>query len=271
MADTRPPAFQFYARDWLAGKRCRMLRPAERGAYVDLMAVQWMDGTIPTDEEELTDLLRGLGYAPGELRLDRLCDLFPGGKNERLEKERAKQAEYRAKKADAGRKGANARWHSDSTANGSANAKAIANDGPASASSTANTSSVLSEPPGGDVEKPTEEPPWNRRLAPPAREAGGESHLSDWLQYARHNPDEYERILIGFVSLRERGALKPKVAPGQLVSPAVLALKSEGQPIEKLAIKEYWRLDRMPKRTNGTLDRLTVGGTDRAELERSAR
>ena len=107
-------------------------------------------------------------------------------------------------------------------------------------------SSVLSEPAEPSVEnsKPTSKPdeePWNDRLAPLARELGGEKHVGNWLRWAKSkDTDECERIMLGFKSMRERGAIWVK--PGEPCTPAVLTCMRDGQPIENAAIAEYWRI-----------------------------
>lgn len=274
---SNPPAFQFYARDWLSGKRCRMLRPVERAAYMDLLAVAWLDGRIPVDEEDLGDLLRGLGNNPADLRLGKLLELFPDGKNDRQEKERAKQAAYRKKKAEAGRKGGLAKAKRERSSakaqpehsHSNTKAEGLAKPSLASASASSNGSSVVSQPAEADVDNSLENGlRWNDRLAPLAREAGGESRVADWLRTAKPKPDYYEEVLIGLVSMRERGAIDFLVKPGEPMSPAILSISQEGQPIERRAIAEYKRLGRVPKR-NGSMERLTVGGPGHVVRPRS--
>jgi hypothetical protein len=261
-----PPAFQFYARDWLSGTKCRMLPPATRAAYIDLLCLQWLDGRIP-GSDDLSAWLTLNGYDPTDLDMPRLLALFPDGQNPRLEKERRKQAEHRKKKADAGRKGAKKRWQSDSGANGSAMADPMANDSPssASASSPAGTpSSVLSEPATPSVEKSES---WNARLAPLARTFGGENNVPDLLAWCRDTCpsfDQAERVLVGGVHLRETGQLRDWVKPGQSMGVASLRTsKGEGTPFVRQAEAAYWHLQKRkgPKKpdTPGRLS-ITVSG-----------
>ena len=93
----KPPAFQFYARDWLVGTARLTLE--EEGAYIRLLAHQWIDGHIPTDERERARLL-GVDLRKLRRIFVKLGKHFPAGsngglKNVRLEDERRKQAEYR--------------------------------------------------------------------------------------------------------------------------------------------------------------------------------
>lgn len=96
-----PPAFQFYPDDFLAG--CLDLTPAEVGAYIRLLCVQWSRGAIKPDPDRLAML------AGGEVS-DAVLEKFETGedgllRNARLESERAKQAEYRERQAANGRRG----------------------------------------------------------------------------------------------------------------------------------------------------------------------
>lgn len=97
----KPPAFQFYADDFLAG--VADMTQAEVGAYILLLCAQWSRGAIPTDPA------RAAMIAKGEVS-PHVMAKFPGGINPRLEQERQKQAQWRAKQADNGRKGMLKRW-----------------------------------------------------------------------------------------------------------------------------------------------------------------
>lgn len=95
----KPPAFQFYAADFLVDAAVKLMSLEERGAYVTLLAHAWIEGPLP-------------GALP---KLARLCEVSVGDMeriwpaiapcwttnaegflvNPRLEKERRKQAQYR--------------------------------------------------------------------------------------------------------------------------------------------------------------------------------
>src|SRR3990167_6131285 len=52
----RPPAFQFYAKDWLSSKAVLMMSPLQRGYYINLLAHAWDNtppGTLPNDPDKL--------------------------------------------------------------------------------------------------------------------------------------------------------------------------------------------------------------------------
>lgn len=105
MTARKAPAFQFYADDFLAGTLD--MSQEEVGAYIRLLCYQWNRGSIPVETEKQQRL------AGGCVSVDVLAKfrLLPDGRlvNERLEEERNKQAEYRAKQSEKGRKSAESR------------------------------------------------------------------------------------------------------------------------------------------------------------------
>lgn len=108
----KAPAFQFYASDFLTGTSIMTLE--ERGAYVTLLSLQWDAGAIPGDN--LTAIGRGLGVSR---RKAATLWVVIGGKftrgadglwrNDRLEQERRKQADYRQTQSTKGKASADAR------------------------------------------------------------------------------------------------------------------------------------------------------------------
>ena len=94
----RPPAFQFYADDFLAGTL--ELSQAEVGSYIRLLCHQWNRGSIPVEPEKQQRL------AGGPVSDDVLAKfpVWDDGirRNRRLEEERAKQAEFREKQRQKG-------------------------------------------------------------------------------------------------------------------------------------------------------------------------
>ena len=109
---TPSPAFQFYPRDFLLSRRVNRMSMTERGIYITLLAMCWIDGGISTD---LDQVARDLGQKPVKFRTMwdrgalRECFTEKHGRliNVRLEEERRKQNEYRTKQATA----AAMRWH----------------------------------------------------------------------------------------------------------------------------------------------------------------
>lgn len=100
----RPPAFQFYVDNFIEGT-CDMSN-AEVGCYMRLLCKQWSIGGLPDDDRELARIARGVTKS----QLSRVKRKFSKTSlgllvNERLERERAKQIEYRSKQAENGRLG----------------------------------------------------------------------------------------------------------------------------------------------------------------------
>ncbi len=58
----KPPAFQFYAKDWLSSKTVRAMSFEDRGVYIDLLAMAW------DSEEPGTLTLPVPGYNPRTIR-----------------------------------------------------------------------------------------------------------------------------------------------------------------------------------------------------------
>lgn len=115
------PAFQFYPKDFLADENVQRMTLTEMGAYMKLMCVCWLKGSLPNDTRKLAGIV-GMPKArfermwPNVLRecftedADRLT-------HKRLDDERRKQREHRRRQSD----NAHSRWnrmprHSDGTA-----------------------------------------------------------------------------------------------------------------------------------------------------------
>lgn len=102
----RPPAFQFYPDDFVAGTVG--LSTEEVGAYIRLLCFQWGNGKLSSD---IATLERIAGGKVSKAVLSK----FPRGKNRRLEVERRKQQEYRDKQRLNGLASAKARLNRGST------------------------------------------------------------------------------------------------------------------------------------------------------------
>lgn len=90
---TKPPAFQFYADDFLAG--VADMTQAEVGAYILLLCHQWNRGSAPVEPERQQLLAKGPVTDHVISKFEKQVD--GSLKNERMEKERDKQAQYREK------------------------------------------------------------------------------------------------------------------------------------------------------------------------------
>ena len=109
----KPPAFQFYADDFLAG--CVDMSNEEVGAYIRLLCHQWSKGGIPNDLDRISRMAGAmprpsLGFVLAKFRL---CD-DGQYRNDRLEAERQKQADFRQEQSIKGKIGAQKRWKNSS-------------------------------------------------------------------------------------------------------------------------------------------------------------
>lgn len=99
-------SFDLYPADWLAGTL--LMSFEEKGLYLELLCLQWESGHLPPDEQ-----LRRLRTKPAALAA--VLAKFPVGedgnrRNLRLETEREKQRERRARKSLGAAKTNAARW-----------------------------------------------------------------------------------------------------------------------------------------------------------------
>jgi len=159
-----PPAFQFYADDFLAGT-CD-LSAKDVGAYIRLICYQWAKGKIPSCAKKISRI------AGTNVTLDVMAK-FPNGINQRLENERIKQGEYREEKSKAGKAGAEKRWHNHSTPIVLPLANTMANDSSPSPSPSPVKNATHSK----------------------ARKVKTEISDEEWMSQLKANP-EYQGILI---------------------------------------------------------------------------
>jgi uncharacterized protein YdaU (DUF1376 family) len=105
----KSPAFQFYPTDYLGSQRVQMMTLEEEGAYCRLLWSCWQHGSIPSDPE-LAARLVGKGCSTTVARVVlQMFEIACGeGRltHDRLEMERAKQADWREKSSAGGRKSA---------------------------------------------------------------------------------------------------------------------------------------------------------------------
>lgn len=94
----KPPAFQFYAADFLVDARVKLMSLEERGAYVTLLAHAWIEGPLPRELPRLAKLC-DVSVADMERIWPAIAPCWAAADdsitNPRLEKERQKQAQYR--------------------------------------------------------------------------------------------------------------------------------------------------------------------------------
>lgn len=124
-----PPAFQFYAADYLASSKVQRMSLEAEGAYIRLLAYSWQDGWIPTDLAKLARMCKCSLKKMTSLWEEHLSECFVSDGaghlvNERLEGVRKALLDFKANRSQAGSSGAAKRWHSHS----SAIAEPLAND-----------------------------------------------------------------------------------------------------------------------------------------------
>lgn len=102
------PAFSFYPKDWLADANVKAMTFEERGVYVELLALYWLEDGLPAAPARLARLLQ-----MGSRRFERLwraiapCFRVEGDRllQKRVEEEKVKQVAYRHSQAEKGKRG----------------------------------------------------------------------------------------------------------------------------------------------------------------------
>ena len=238
---TKPPAFQMYARDWLADSRVRRLRLDERGAYIDLLCVQWNEGAIPMDCEE-AGMCIGIHpdtWPEWRARIwPNVVTFFPNGVNPRLADLSNERTAFFLAKQKSGKKGGKTKAANAKQKQALASTTSfslLANPTSASASATALTDNVAKATAQGAVDNSVDNSEngttqdgekWNDRLAPLCRRAGSEKHTANWLGWCKRSKaagvsvDTLEARVGGLCELRDRDAFEhiPKYAA---MTPAV--------------------------------------------------
>lgn len=106
------PAFQFYCKDFLSSTKVRRMSNSEVGIYIKLLATCWLDNGLPDDVAVLAQLagVKQAQFARLWAGVLHECFYEKHGRlfNERLDKERHAQAEYRRKQ----KANAEKRWES---------------------------------------------------------------------------------------------------------------------------------------------------------------
>lgn len=112
----QPPAFQFYASDYLSSSKVQRMSLEAEGAYIRLLAYNWQDGYIPADVSLLARMCKATTKKMAVLWDCYLRDCFQPSANDpdklvnpRLEEVRLEQEAYRARKAAAGALGGTAK------------------------------------------------------------------------------------------------------------------------------------------------------------------
>lgn len=108
MAAEKAPAFQFYPKDFLMDGNVSGMSLQERGAYITLLCICWLEGSLPADVGRLANIVGTPRKAFAKFwPAISVCFQEQGDRllHGRLELERQKQAEFRQRQSENGGKG----------------------------------------------------------------------------------------------------------------------------------------------------------------------
>jgi len=107
----KPPAFQFYPKDFLADINVSIMTMEERGVYITLLSHCWLEGWLPNGSTKLKRICNNPSNWKELWENVRHCFYENGDKlyHKRLEGERKKQLEWREKSREGGIKSGEAR------------------------------------------------------------------------------------------------------------------------------------------------------------------
>lgn len=104
----KAPAFQFYPKDFLTSERVRLMSHTERGIYITMLCMCWLEESLPADVEQLGRLLHVKAQQFQRIWIEgplASCFQERNGRlyNARLDAEREKQAAFRRRQSDKGK------------------------------------------------------------------------------------------------------------------------------------------------------------------------
>jgi uncharacterized protein YdaU (DUF1376 family) len=201
----KPPAFQFYVKDWLSSESVVTMTAEQRGWYIQLLCHAWNGepiASLPTEDSKLKTLA-GAGdnwVTDRQTVLD--CFELENARlvNKKLSEQYQELAAYHSKQRENGQKGARSRWKGDGDTNGSTTNSPLANH--SSSTSTSTSTSVSKSLSGSEgkretagAEQGTATPPAtdNSPVSPTGDVAAlcelisdysGNAVKTDWAQYA---------------------------------------------------------------------------------------
>lgn len=149
----KAPAFQFYPKDFLTDEKVLLMTNEEIGVYISLLCIDWLNDGLHADSFNDYDPYLKLN---GGSRLVRSCfDIHPDKEgyltNNRLQKEREKQREWRRKSSEAGKKSALSKSYKSKVGSRLVATKAQPKGNSSSTSTSSSTSSnigIYTPPPG---------------------------------------------------------------------------------------------------------------------------
>ena len=141
----KPPAFQFYPKDFLTDDKVALMNLEQVGAYIKLLCYCWLNGGLPNDQEELRNMCGCSDAITWSKIWKKISKCFYEKNqklfNKRLDKEKRVQKKRRKLLQTAGKKGAEKRWPGHSQAI----ARPMAKN--SSSSSSSSSSSINNNPP----------------------------------------------------------------------------------------------------------------------------
>lgn len=109
----KPPAFQFYAGDFLSDEDQRLMTLEEVGAYIRLIASEWKEGSLPEGLRKLARLC-SCSNAEMERIWPEICQKFephPDLVGRIIHPRNERERERQASRSASAKRGADARWH----------------------------------------------------------------------------------------------------------------------------------------------------------------
>lgn len=129
----KSPAFQFYPNDFLGSAKVGTMNAEEIGVYMLLLCLDWQEGGFVYDPFTLARWCRltEKKFLRAWQMVGR-CFIEGDGRmwNERLQRERKKQKEWKNKSSEAGKRGAEARWGSHDQPHSQPHARRITKPSP---------------------------------------------------------------------------------------------------------------------------------------------
>ena len=108
---SKPPAFQFYAADFMIG--IMGMSDEEVGIYIKMLSTQWLHGSLPNCQKTIKKMINSRKF-PSEIVMRKFAICEDGFlRNERMETVREKQKSF----ADTRKENANKRWEKEKNDN----------------------------------------------------------------------------------------------------------------------------------------------------------
>ena len=179
MADlSKAPAFQFYAKDWVSDGELKAMSLSRQGAFIRLLAYQWIEGKLPADVRQIGKMC---DISPNSLvkMWEQLDHFFPllecksARANPRLAAQRKALEEKRLSLSAAGKKGAEKTWGGHRPGHGTAVAVAVSSTTAGTGTPRQNTENLESPATPAELkpifDRPAARPPRRRTSRPSGR------------------------------------------------------------------------------------------------------